>query len=60
MNFKMLLLRAQDGEPYAVGQIFKMYKPLIFKEAVIDGIYDEDLFQEFCLLLFRCIHRFSA
>ena len=50
MNFKDLLLRAKDGDQQAKEEIFLMYRPLLFKESCVNGIFDEDLFQEliFC------------
>ena len=46
MNFKDLLLRAKDGDQQAKEEIFLMYRPLLFKESCVNGIFDEDLFQE--------------
>ena len=51
---------AKDGDQYAVGQIFQMYKPLLFKESLVDGVFDEDLHQDLCLLLLHCIQKFDA
>ena len=45
MNFKDLLLRAKDGDQQAKEEIFLMYRPLLFKESCVNGIFDEDLFQ---------------
>ena len=49
MNFKDLLLRAKDGDQQAKEEIFLMYRPLLFKESCVNGIFDEDLFQELTL-----------
>ena len=57
MTFKELLLQAKDGDQSASEQIFQMYKPLLFKESVIGGVFDEDLYQELCLTLIRCIQK---
>jgi len=46
VNFKDLLLRAKDGDQQAKEEIFLMYRPLLFKESCVNGIFDEDLFQE--------------
>lgn len=48
MNFKDILLRAQGGDKEAVATIVKMYNPLLLRCAIIDGIFDEDLYQELC------------
>ncbi|MDR0861476.1 MAG: helix-turn-helix domain-containing protein [Oscillospiraceae bacterium] len=60
MNFTTLLLRAKSGDEAAVEEIAAMYKPLLVKESVVDGAFDEDLYQELCLTLVNCIHRISV
>ena len=59
MDFRDLLLLAQNNEPYAILTIAEMYKPLLTKESIIDGYYDEDLFQELVITLLGCIRKFS-
>lgn len=58
MNFKELLLRAKAGNTEAATELLLMYQPLLLKEAIIDGIFDEDLYQELCLTFLYCIERF--
>ena len=48
MNFKEILLKAKSGNKDAVEMLLEMYKPLLFKEAIVDGVFDEDLYQELC------------
>ena len=60
MNFKELMLRAKDNEKAAADEILAMYRPLLLKESILDGIYDEDLYQEFCLTLLNCIQKFRV
>lgn len=55
MNFKKLIFAAQKGDANAFETIFAMYRPLLMKESIICGIFDEDLFQEQCIVLSRCI-----
>ncbi len=57
MNFRELLLRAQDGEVFASERIMLMYRPLLIKESVTGGTWDEDLYQELCLTLLNCIRK---
>ena len=59
MNFKDLLLRAKDGDQQAKEEIFLMYRPLLFKESCVNGIFDEDLFQELSATLIHCIRLFK-
>ena len=39
--------------------IFLMYRPLLFKESCVNGIFDEDLFQELSATLIHCIRLFK-
>lgn len=57
MNFKELLTLAKNGEDLAIKKIVEMYKPLLIKESIVDGIFDEDLYQELMLTLLRCIQK---
>lgn len=58
MNFKELLTRAQSGDKQAEQDILEMYKPLLVKESILNGIFDEDMYQELCLTLIYCIRKF--
>lgn len=58
MNFRALLLLAKNGDTVAVTELLIMYRPLLLKEAIIDGVLDEDLYQELCLTFLYCIDRF--
>lgn len=60
INFKVMIIRAQRGENNAQEELLKMYQPLIFKESIINGIFDEDLYQELCFRFIRCIDRFEV
>ena len=57
-NFKELILRAQRGDRREQEVLLGMYKPLLIKESVIDGVYDEDLYQELCYRFLVCVGRF--
>lgn len=58
MNFRDLLLRAKDGDVTAATQLLLMYQPLLMRQAIVNGILDEDLYQELCITLLHCIERF--
>ena len=58
MNFKELLLRAQADDQQAKEKLLSLYQPLLMKEAVINGVFDEDVYQELCITLLTCIRRF--
>ena len=58
MNFMELLNAAKIGDSVAFETILNMYKPLIMKESIIDGRFDEDLYQELCTVLTKCVKNF--
>ena len=58
MNFKEMLLQAKAGREAAVMDLLEMYKPLLVRNAIINGRFDEDLYQELCIILLKCIARF--
>ena len=46
MNFKELLLRAQAEDQQAKEKLLSLYQPLLMKESVVNGLLDEDVYQE--------------
>lgn len=60
MNFKDLLLRAQNGDTQATYIIMEIYKPLLLKESILNGVFDEDMYQELSITLVQCIQRFRV
>ena len=58
MNIEHLLRCAQDGDEHAVAEILQMYRPLLIKNSIIQGQLDEDLYQELCLIVLKCIKHF--
>lgn len=58
MNFKELLLKAKAQDLQARETLLLMYRPLLIKEAILDGAFDEDLCQELSATLLRCIDLF--
>ena len=59
MNFEDLLRRAKDGDAEAIKEIHLMYRPLLIKNAMEFGVFDEDLYQELCAALMQCIRMFT-
>lgn len=59
MNFERLLLKAKEGNADAVLKILETYKPLLIKNAIVNGRFDEDLYQELVSTLLQCIQRFQ-
>ena len=57
MEFGTLLRLAKENEPYAFNKILELYRPLMIKESIINGEFDEDLFQELTIVLSACIQK---
>lgn len=58
-EFVEMLVKAKSGDPQATEELLNMYRPLLCKEALVGGIFDEDLFQELCLVFLTCVSRFN-
>jgi len=58
MNFEEVLYRAQTGDKEAVLQILEMFRPLLIKNSLVNGRFDEDLYQELTAELLKCIRYF--
>ena len=59
-EFVEMLMKAKHGDSKSKEELLNMYRPLLYKEALVDGIFDEDLFQELCLVFLTCISRFNV
>ena len=58
MNFEEVLYRAQTGDKEAVLQILEMFRPLLINNSLVNGRFDEDLYQELRLEVLKCIRGF--
>ena len=58
MDFKDLLYRAKEGSRDAQEELTRLYHPLLVREAIVDGISDEDLYQELVYTMLLCILKF--
>lgn len=59
MEFEELLFQAKADDKEAVEQIVEVYRPLLIKNALVNGIFDEDLYQELMVELMKCIRYFK-
>lgn len=59
MSFCDLLLRAKSGEDEAIEELLNMYKPMLMKYAIINGVFDEDLYQELCIVILKCVRKYK-
>lgn len=55
MEFDEILFRAKQGEKFATEQILDMYRPLLLKNALVNGVFDEELYQELIIETLKCI-----
>ena len=59
MEFKELLIRAKRGENNAREELLKMYEGLIVRNAIVNGVFSEDLYQDLCYTFLLCIDKFN-
>ena len=59
MTFQDILIRAKLGDETAKLMLLEKYKPMLIKGSIINGRFDEDLYQEQCLVLMKCIEKFE-
>ena len=59
MTFDQLLQDAKNESNSAVTKILQIYRPLLIKNSIVRGRFDEDLYQELCLILLKCIKQFQ-
>ena len=59
MTFKELLEDAKISEKSAE-KLLEKYRPMLTKASILkNGVFDEDLYQENCMILIRCIQTFK-
>ena len=58
MTFQDILIRAKLGDENAKLMLLEKYKPMLIKGSIINGCFDEDLYQERCLVLMKAINQF--
>lgn len=59
MTFPELLVEARVNIN-SRGQLPEMYKPMLVRESIYEGIFDKDLYQELIEVLLRCIRTFTV
>lgn len=60
MTFIELLLAVKDGNASSFEILFGRYKNLLRKYSVINGVFDDDLYQEQCMIFVHCIEIFEV
>jgi len=59
-SFSDLLRRAIDGKAEAVDEILRLYMPLINRNSIVDGVFDEDCRQYIMLRVAGQIGKFRG
>lgn len=60
MDFEKVLFRAKSGDRQSIEQILEMYQSLLIKNALVDGVFDEELYQELTLEVIKSIYKFQV
>jgi hypothetical protein len=60
MEFEEILYRAQQGETQSIQQIIEMYRPMLIRNALVKGGFDDDLYQELIAETMKCIRFFES
>ena len=60
MNIKDLVILAKLGDSSAMEILLETYRPLMLKNAIIGGEFDEDLFQELQMVFMHCVRVFRT
>lgn len=60
MEFKKILQKAREYDRKSMMEVIEMYRPLMVKYAVVNGRFDEDLYQEFVYTMLQCILKFPV
>lgn len=55
MEFEKILFRAQQGETQFIEQIIEMFRPMLVRNSLVNGWFDEDLYQELVIQMLKCI-----
>ena len=58
MNFKDTLISAKANDTMATMRLVNQYRPLLIKFSLINGNFDEDLYQNLIVNLLVCIQLF--
>lgn len=59
MSFSEVLGHAKQGDELYMEEVWQMYRPFILKKSLVNGIFDEDLYQELSLELVKSIRNFK-
>lgn len=55
MEFEEILFRAKHGDKKSVERILEMFRPMLIRNALIKGVFEEDLYQEYVIETLKCL-----
>lgn len=58
MNFEDILFKAKQRDMKAIEQLLEMFRPMLIRNSLVNGRFDEDMYQELVLETLRCIKSF--
>ncbi len=58
-EFVEILMKVKNGNSKSKEKLMNMYRPLLYKETLVDGIFGEDLLQGLCVIRLTYISRFN-
>lgn len=58
MEFEELLFKAKQGEKQAIEKIMEMFQPMLLRNSLVNGRFDEELYQELLIEFLKCIRHF--
>ncbi len=58
-DFEKLIASAKKNDEKSFDEIFEMYNPLIKSYSIINGKFDEDLFQNLSITFTNCINKIN-
>ena len=60
MEFEDILFHAKHGCQESMNKIVEIYSPMLIRYSMINGYFDEDLYQELLVEVLKCIHYFKV
>lgn len=60
MDFANLMLSSKAGNQSALEQLFFQFRPYLAKKSILNGTFEEDLFQMQCETFLRCVKGFRV
>lgn len=58
-SMRDLFDKAKSGNHEAIGAFIDIFKPILYKNSIVNGYFNEDHFQELSMKLIYCIKTFQ-